>query len=158
VGIPVVAAGGIMTGRDIFAVTQAGAAAVQLGTAFLPCLEVTASAQHKEYILHKSAAETTYTTAFSGRPARGIRNAFIDRMEGAQSVLEFPLQNTLTSQIRSKAVRSGDGERQSLWVGTNYLKARDRASSSRAGQQYLSVAELVQQLKYEYHRETLMQK
>lgn len=146
-----------MTGGDIFAMTQAGAAAVQLGTAFLPCLESTASAQHKEHILHRSASETIYTTAFSGRPARGIRNAFIDRMEGAQAVLEFPLQNTLTSQIRSKAVREGDGERQSLWVGTGYLKARERVSG-KEGQQYLTVAELMQQLKYEYHRETLVHK
>lgn len=144
-----------MTGRDIFTVTQAGAAAVQLGTAFLPCTEATPSAQHKEYILHKSPAETTYTTAFSGRPARGIRNDFIHRMEGA-AVLDFPLQNTLTSQIRSQAVRSGDGELQSLWVGTGYLQARERGVGK--GGEYLSVGELMQQLKYEYHKETLIEK
>jgi NAD(P)H-dependent flavin oxidoreductase YrpB (nitropropane dioxygenase family) len=114
-----------MSGRDIYTKTRAGASAVQLGTAFLPCLECTASTAHKRYILEESPRETVLTTAFSGRPARGIRNAFVDRMDSART-LPFPLQNTLTSVLRAQAQRDDDGELQSLWVGAAYLQARSR--------------------------------
>lgn len=124
--IPVIAAGGIMTGQDIFEALQAGAVGVQMGTAFLPCTESTASAAHKRYLLQHTHRGCVYTNAFSGRPAQGIRNEFINSMEKCASILDFPLQNTLTSAIRVEAVRADDGERQSLWAGSNYGKAADR--------------------------------
>lgn len=127
--IPVIAAGGIMTGHDIYRVTQAGAVGVQMGTAFLPCTESTASAAHKRYILHHASRGCAYTKAFSGRPAQGIRNEFMDTMVTVP-MLDFPLQNTLTSLIRSDAVRRDDGERQSLWAGSNVARAADRIVTS----------------------------
>jgi nitronate monooxygenase len=146
-----------MSGRDIYAMLRAGASAAQLGTAFLPCLECTASSAHKRYILQEAPRETVLTTAFSGRPARGIQNSFMDRMDGART-LPFPLQNTLTSVLRAQAQRDDDGELQSLWVGSAYLQARNRipaatgqkdGSSVKCGW-YLSAGELVRQLHREY--------
>ncbi len=150
VAIPIIAAGGIMNGRDIFAALKSGAVAVQLGTAFLPCLESTASVEHKASVLCADGPETTLTTKFSGRPARGIRNEFIDRMESAFA-LDFPLQNTLTSVIRSQAVRDHNRERQSLWAGSAYHKAIERVAKENQSNTYLSVGELMEQLKREYH-------
>lgn len=136
--IPIVAAGGLMQGADIQRVIARGAAAAQLGTAFLCCEESGASAAHQDFILHQPQQGTTYTRAFSGRRAQGIRNEFIERMQG-QPLLPFPLQNTLTGPLRQAAVQANNGEYQSLWAGTNYAQARR-----------LPVAALVQQLAQEF--------
>ena len=143
-----------MNGADMYRMVSAGASGVQLGTAFLPCIESTASAAHKRYLLTEAHRGCAYTTTFSGRPAQGIRNAFMDAMAGAP-VLDFPLQNTLTSVLRSQAVRADDGEMQSLWAGTAYHKARERllksnGSVNSVADDYISAGELVQRLQYEY--------
>jgi len=121
--IPVVAAGGLMTGGDIARAMAAGAAAAQLGTAFLVCDESGATPAHKHFLLTKPTRGTTFTHAFSGRRAQGLRNEFIDAMHG-QPHLPFPLQNTLTSQLRQIAIQHNDGEHQSLWAGRAYAQAR----------------------------------
>ena len=121
--IPVVAAGGLMTGRDIALAIAAGATAAQLGTAFLVCDESGASSAHKHFLLTKPTRGTTFTHAFSGRRAQGLRNTFIDAMQG-QPHLPFPLQNTLTGPLRQVALQHNDGEHQSLWAGRAYAQAR----------------------------------
>ena len=122
-GLPLVAAGGLMSGSDIRSVLDAGAEAAQLGTAFLATTESGASAAHRRYLLQEGARGTTLTRAFSGRHARGIRNTFIERMVGAD-VLPFPLQNSLTGPLRKAAVERDDGEFQSLWAGAHYALCR----------------------------------
>ena len=126
--LPLVAAGGLMSGADIRAVLDAGAEAAQLGTAFLATTESGASAAHRRFLLGQGARGTVLTRAFSGRYARGIRNDFIERMAGA-AVLPFPLQNTLTAPLRRAAAERDDGEYQSLWAGAHY--ARCRSGSAR---------------------------
>ena len=121
--LPLVAAGGLMSGADIRAVLDAGAEAAQLGTAFLATTESGASAAHRRYLLAEHGRGTVLTRAFSGRYARGIRNAFTDRMAGAHQ-LAFPLQNTLTAALRKAAVERDDGEYQSLWAGAHYARCR----------------------------------
>lgn len=123
VRLPIVAAGGLMDGADIRRVIDRGAVAAQLGTAFLCCEESGASMAHKEFITRQPQRGTAYTRAFSGRRAQGIRNDFIERMQG-QPVLPFPLQNTLTGPLRQAAVLADDGHYQSLWAGTAYARAR----------------------------------
>ena len=121
--IPVVAAGGLMTGIDIAHALDAGASAAQLGTAFLCCDESGASPAHKHFILTKPTRGTEFTHGFSGRRAQGLRNSFIDAMRG-QPHLPFPLQNTMTSGLRQRALQHDDGEHQSLWAGSAYAQAR----------------------------------
>jgi nitronate monooxygenase len=121
--IPVVAAGGLMTGGDVAQAIHAGASAAQLGTAFLCCDESGASPAHKHFLLTKPTRGTAFTHAFSGRRAQGLRNRFIDAMQG-QPHLPFPLQNTLTTPLRQLAVQHDDGEHQSLWAGRAYALAR----------------------------------
>ena len=136
--IPVIAAGGLMTGHDIRRIRSLGAMAAQMGTAFLCCHESGASSAHQRFLLQRRELGTAYTRAFSGRRAQGIANRFIREMEN-QPYLPFPIQNTLTGVLRQKAVREDDGEYQSLWAGSNY--ARTRA---------LPVADLMVQLFNEY--------
>jgi nitronate monooxygenase len=122
--LPLVAAGGLMSGADIRSVLDAGADAAQLGTAFLATAESGASAAHKRFLLEEGHRGTALTRAFSGRHARGIRNTFIERMIAAD-VLAFPLQNSLTTPLRRLALERDDGEFQSLWAGANYARCRD---------------------------------
>ena len=121
--LPVVAAGAIMDGADIRAALDVGAAAAQLGTAFLCCDESGASSAHKDFLLNQGSRGSVITRGFSGRPARGIRNTFIDHMQD-QTILPFPIQNTLTGSMRKWAAQANNGEYQSLWAGTEYHRSR----------------------------------
>ena len=78
--IPVIASGGLMTGADVARACRAGASAVQLGTAFLACDESGASKTYREALRRARGGDTVITRAFSGRAARGIRNAFVDQV------------------------------------------------------------------------------
>lgn len=125
VSVPVIASGGIMDGRDIAAATGLRASAAQLGTAFLTCPESGAPEAHKRAILAAGKDTTVITRAFSGRPARGLANAFIARLEGKENViLPYPLQNALTRAMRTAAAKRGDGGFLSLWAGRGVARAR----------------------------------
>ena len=121
--LPIVAAGGIMNGEDIRTILNHGASAAQMGTAFLCCDEAGTSSTHKHFIMKEHDRETVYTKGFSGRWAQGINNQFIKLME-KEPVLPFPIQNMLTNPVRQFAIKTNNGEYQSLWAGKSYKKAR----------------------------------
>lgn len=114
--IPVIAAGGIATGRGIASALMLGAAAVQIGTAFLATDQSGAPDAHKHALRSPRARHTALTTAFSGRLARGIRNDFLDAFESVD-VPTYPQQNWLTAPIRAAAARQGEIELLALWSG-----------------------------------------
>jgi nitronate monooxygenase len=119
ISIPVIASGGLMDGGEIAAALDRGAVAAQLGTAFLACPESGASPAYKKAILDATRDTTVITRAFSGRPARGLRNEFID-MVPESAILPFPLQNSLTRPMRNAA----DPRYYSLWAGQGVTRAR----------------------------------
>jgi nitronate monooxygenase len=124
VNIPVIATGGLMDGRDITCAIKAGASAAQLGTAFLACPESGASDAYKRAILATKQDTTVVTRVFSGRPARGLKNAFIESLEGKQElVLPYPLQNALTRPMRNAAAQRGLADYLSLWAGQGVARA-----------------------------------
>lgn len=123
--VPVIASGGLMDGRDIRRALEAGAVAVQLGTAFLVSPECGASPAYKNAVLNVKSDTTVITRAFSGRPARGLRNEFIARLEGREAaILPFPLQNSLTRPMRAAAARRGEAGFLNLWAGQGVTRAR----------------------------------
>lgn len=127
VKIPVIASGGIMDGRGIVAALALGAAAVQMGTAFLTCHEAGVADAYKEAILSAHEDQTRVTRAFSGRPARGIVNRFMREVEpenGEDAILPFPLQNVLTRPMRTAAAKQNRAEFLSLWAGQALRLAR----------------------------------
>ncbi len=125
VRIPVIATGGLMDGHDIMAAINAGASAAQLGTAFLPCPESGASDVYKRALVAAKQDTTVVTRAFSGRPARGLRNAFINQVDGRQNVvLPYPLQNALTRPMRTAAAQRGAADYLSLWAGQGVARVR----------------------------------
>ena len=84
VSFPAVSVDGIMDGRGLAAELVLGAEGVQMGTAFLLCPENGIHLEYKEAVLRAESEETALTRAFSGKPARGIRNRFMEEMEGRE--------------------------------------------------------------------------
>jgi nitronate monooxygenase len=118
VRIPVVAAGGIMDGAGIAAVLSLGAQAAQIGTAFIPCPESSATETYRAALLGATEDDTTITDRFSGKPARGLRNRFIRESARADfPKLPFPAQGQLTGKLRSAAAQAGSPDFMSLWAG-----------------------------------------
>ncbi|WP_077622354.1 NAD(P)H-dependent flavin oxidoreductase [Sediminibacillus massiliensis] len=118
VSIPVIGAGGIMDGRGLMASLLLGAEGVQMGTAFLTCLESGAHPLHKNAVLHAREDDTVLTKAFSGKWARGIVNEFITDMHRMKvSWPGFPVQNALTKGLRAASSRQNKKEFMSLWSG-----------------------------------------
>lgn len=125
VDIPVIAAGGIMTGIDINEALAAGAKAVQMGTAFLVCEESGIPLSYRMRLVNAGDTPTRLTRAFSGRYARGLENRFMKQLEAVENQLPpYPVQNALTGSIRAAAAKSGDTELMSLWAGTEVRRAR----------------------------------
>lgn len=123
--IPIIAAGGLMTGSDIARALRAGAAAAQLGTAFLTCDESGIGRGHRAVLVAPGPKATRLTRAFSGRLARGLENRFLLEMaERSDDVLPFPAQNALTRDLRRKAAELDRPEFLSLWAGTGVDRLR----------------------------------
>ena len=116
VRVPVIAAGGIVDGEGIRAALQLGAAAAQLGTAFMTCPEAGTPAAHREALMSPRAEKTVVTRAFSGRPARGIRNRFSDAFEKLEAA-PFPQQQRLTAELRAAASAGEQVDLMQLWAG-----------------------------------------
>jgi nitronate monooxygenase len=122
---PVIAAGGIMDGRDLRAALESGAAAAQIGTAFLPCPESGVSSAYREALLASKSDTTVITRAFSGRPARGLRNRFIEMLEDREAaILPYPLQNAVTRPMRTAAAKLGNAGFLSMWAGQGVARCR----------------------------------
>ena len=116
---PLIAAGGIMDGVDLARAMEQGAAAGQLGTAFLRCPEAGCAEVWKQAIATAEPGCTALTLAVSGRYARGIANAWMDQRAPADPA-PYPDQNRLTSPLRKAA----GVEWKSLWAGTGVHRSR----------------------------------
>lgn len=125
VDLPVIAAGGIMDGRGVAAGLALGAAAVQMGTAFLLADEAVTPAPWRGAIATAGDDPTRLTRAFTGRYARGLENRFMRDMGGYQdSVPDYPVQNRLTQPLRAAAAQTGDSDLMSLWAGQGVALSR----------------------------------
>ena len=121
VDLPLVATGGIATGRAIAAVLAAGAVAAQLGTAFMLCDEAGTAPAHREAIA--ADGDTALTRAFTGRSARGIVNRWMREHE-ADAPQAYPDVHHLTAKIRAAAREQGDRDGFHLWAGQAHALAR----------------------------------
>jgi nitronate monooxygenase len=118
VSVPVIAAGGIADGRGIAAALALGAAGVQIGTAFLTTEETGISPPHQRALIESDGAATAMTRAFSGRPARGVRNRYMQAMAAHEDALpDFPLMNTVTGPLRKASADADSPDMIALWSG-----------------------------------------
>jgi nitronate monooxygenase len=114
---PLAAAGGIITGAGIAAVLAAGAAAAQLGTAFLRCPEAGTAPAARQALA--SDTPTAVTRAFTGRLARGIRNRFLDE-HSAAAPAAYPEVHHVTAPLRAAGRAAGDAAVLNLWAGQTH--------------------------------------
>ena len=130
VKVPVVAAGGIADARGILVAFALGAAAVQIGTAYLHCPEVQLSPLHRQALKGTKDNETAITNVFTGRPARAIMNRFI-REVGPMSdfVPEFPLAAATLTPLRAKSEMAGSADFTPLWSGQAARLSRERSAA-----------------------------
>jgi nitronate monooxygenase len=129
VRLPVIAAGGIADGRGIAAAFALGASGVQLGTAFLGCPEATISSLHRARLRSAADDGTELTRAFTGRPARALRNRYITEMADSEP-LEFPLQGSLVGPLWQLPSEKARADFMPLWAG----QAAPLIGESAAGQ------------------------
>jgi nitronate monooxygenase len=124
VPVPVIAAGGLMDGRGVAAALALGAAAAQLGTAFLRCPEAGTSEPYRRALAAAAETDTLLTSAFSGRPARGVRNRMAVELAGAD-LPPYPVMNALTRELRRRAAVAGRADLLSLWAGQGVPASRE---------------------------------
>lgn len=121
-GLPLLAAGGVDGPAAVRELLAAGAEGVSVGTLLLRTDESGASAAHKDALASPMFPGTTITRAFTGRPARALRNGFIERHE-RQAITGYPAVHHLTRELRREAGLAGDTDRMHLWAGTGYRSA-----------------------------------
>ncbi|EFM11264.1 2-nitropropane dioxygenase NPD [Paenibacillus curdlanolyticus YK9] len=148
VTVPVIAAGGIMDGRGLVASLALGASAVQMGTAFLACPESGAHAAYKSKILSSREDSTDITYAFSGKAARGIRNHFMNSMRSYPGTIPaYPVQNTMTRDIRQAAAKANNPAYMSLWAGQGTRLATERGAADVVKQTIEQASALISSMK-----------
>jgi nitronate monooxygenase len=124
--IPVIAAGGIMDGAGIAASLMLGAAAAQLGTAFVACPESSADAGYRAALLGPAAERTVMTSVITGRPARCLANRFtaIDVSAELSTVPEYPIAYDAGKALHAAAKEAGEFGYGAQWAGQGAPLAR----------------------------------
>jgi len=123
--VPVIAAGGIMDGAGVSAALALGAAAAQLGTAFIACPESAADAAYRAALLGPGAAHTVMTRAISGRPARCLPNRFTALGETLNGpVPKYPVAYDAGKALNAAAKAGGEAGYGAQWAGQGAPLAR----------------------------------
>jgi nitronate monooxygenase len=130
VGVPVIAAGGIMDGRGLAAALALGASAAAMGTAFLRADEAGTHPLHKDALVGLDDTGTTITRAVSGRHARGVRTRYMEEMAPhADEMPAYPVTNALTTGLRAEAAKQGKTDLMVMWAGQGARLASARPAA-----------------------------
>jgi nitronate monooxygenase len=118
VGIPVIAAGGIVDGRGLITALALGASGVLMGSRFLVTRESMAPEVHKKAMLEQTSDTTVVMDTFSGRFARVLRNTYTEQYaQSGAPVLPFPAQFFANGDIRQESTVQGKDDYLPLWSG-----------------------------------------
>jgi nitronate monooxygenase len=134
---PIVAAGGIMDGAGIRAALALGASGVQMGTAFILCPESAASENYRAALQSERAYDTRFTSAISGRPARGLVGPLtaVGAAPECPQIPDFPVAYDAAKRLDAAARAKGRYEFAPCWAGQGAPLVRE-----------LPAAELIAQL------------
>jgi len=115
---PLIYAGGIYNAKTIMAAKNLGAEGFQVGSILLASQEsALQDFSEKERLGNVHEKDIVLTKSFSGRYARGIKNKFIETLEGSGYILPYPYQNKLTGALRKAARNNKNAEFVNLWLG-----------------------------------------
>lgn len=131
VALPVIAAGGIVDAAGVAAAIAAGAAGVQVGTAYLATPESRIAEIHRALLGTPASADTAFTNLLSGRAARGIRNRLMRELGPIRDEAPaFPYASNALAPLRTRAEADGRGDYSPLWAGAGapLVQAMDAAA------------------------------
>jgi NAD(P)H-dependent flavin oxidoreductase YrpB (nitropropane dioxygenase family) len=130
--VPVLAAGGIGSGRQMAAAMALGAAGVWTGSIWLTVAENGGSEVVTEKLLAATSTDTVRSRAYTGKPARQLRTAWTDAWEAPESpgTLPMPLQFILNSYAARKMGANPPRELVGMPVG-QVVSRMDKVRSSR---------------------------
>ena len=110
--VPVLAAGGIGSGRQIVAALALGAAGVWMGSYWLTTQEYALGTGNglRDALLAATSSDTVRSRIYSGKPARLLKNDWTRAWDepGAPEPLPMPLQNLLVSEAHQRLMESGN--------------------------------------------------
>ena len=131
VSIPVIAAGGIASARQIAAAFVLGARAVQIGTGLLRTPEANVHPLYRQRLATTEAHQTRFTEIFSGRSGRAIRNRLVEAATAshAPQSAPYPFQRALTRTLRDDAATLNDPERMQMWAGQSARYATEEPAA-----------------------------
>ena len=126
VRVPVIAAGGIMDGAGIAAALKLGAAAAQLGTAFVVSDESSADAGYRKAMASDAANATVMTSAVSGRPARSLASLFtrLGASVAASEIPDYPIAYDAGKALNAAGRAMGEAGYGAHWAGQGAPLAR----------------------------------
>ncbi len=134
--IPVVATGGIAGPEAVPELRRAGAAGVQLGSAYLLADEANTSELYRQALVSERRRDTAITNLYTGRPARGMVTRLMSTLGNINvSVPAFPLAANAVGALRSEAENQGDDSFTPLWCGENACP--DSASAEQITRSFL---------------------
>ena len=143
VQIPVIAAGGIATGRQMFAAMALGASAVQMGTRFVMSREASSHPDFKNFILNAGEGDTKLVLK-SLMPVRLLKNSFFNQVEAAEEAgaSKESLQKLLGKGRAKKGMLEGDLNEGELEAGQVSSLIRD----------ILPAADIIENLWFEFRK------
>ena len=117
--LPVLAAGGIGSGRQVAAALALGAQGAWTGSIWLTTAEHELSAAVRQKLLAASSRDAVRSRALTGKPARQLRTAWTEAWEGPDSpgTLPMPLQYLLTAEAQRRIHQADHPELQGMPVG-----------------------------------------
>jgi NAD(P)H-dependent flavin oxidoreductase YrpB (nitropropane dioxygenase family) len=132
VDVPVIGAGGIVTGADIKDALDLGAAGVQMGTRFLATEESSAPQNFKQMYLDATADSVVLIKSPVGLPGRGLKNPFSDRIRKG----DYPETQTCRSCLKEchkeyciidelELAQQGDVENGLVFAGSSVARIHD---------------------------------
>ena len=120
--VPVLAAGGIGSGRQIAAALSLGASGAWMGSTWLTTAEYSMTSGDtavQSALLDADSSDTVRTRVYTGKPARLLKTRWTDAWsaEEAPQPLPMPLQNLLVSEAHTRISRSKDPSVVSIPIG-----------------------------------------
>ncbi|MCW2278420.1 NAD(P)H-dependent flavin oxidoreductase [Heliophilum fasciatum] len=132
VDLPVIAAGGIIDGRDIVDAFKLGAQGVQMATRFVASDESGAAPEFKEVYLKATHDDVVLIDSPVGLPGRGLKNPFWHKMENGEDIKPRSCNNCLKECTRRFCIvealdraQKGDMERGLVFSGEYVERIKD---------------------------------